>query len=83
MQMGVADYEVIASAVGLKVEQVRKIDSADDPVVRLLAVAGIPMGQYFNLQTTIRCPTCNGWIRIAPCVVCTNQAHDSTVNQAE
>ena len=83
MQMGVTDYQLIASAVGLEVEQVQEIDAASDPAVRLLAVRGIPMGHYFNLQTTIRCPTCNGWIHIAPCVVCTNQAHDATLDHAE
>ena len=83
MQMGVTDYKAIAAAVGLEPEQVREIDAASDPAVRLLAVAGIPMGHYFNLQKTIRCPSCNAWIRIAPCVVCTNEAHDATPAQAD
>jgi hypothetical protein len=70
MEMGISDYAVIAEAVGFTVEQVRRIDSAEDSSVRQLAVAGIPVGEFFKLVTRVRCPKCHGDVGVAPCVGC-------------
>jgi hypothetical protein len=70
MEMGISDYAVIAEAVGLTVEEVRRIDSAEDPFVRQLAVARMPVGEFFKLVTRVRCPKCHGDVRVAPCVGC-------------
>lgn len=68
--MGVSDYAVIATATGLTIEEVKRIDMAKDPSVRQLGAVGIPSGQYFKLETTIRCPKCHAKVNLAPCVAC-------------
>jgi hypothetical protein len=70
MEMGISDYSVIAGAVGLTVEEVERIDMAEDSSVRLLAVAGIPAGEFFKLDNRVRCPKCQAKLRIAPCIAC-------------
>lgn len=70
MGMGISDYASIAQAAGLSHEQVAGIDLSDDRVIRRLGVVGIPFGHFFNLRNKIRCPICEGWITIAPCVAC-------------
>jgi len=70
MQMGIAEYPVIAEAVGLSIEEVRQIDGAEDHGVRQLAVAGIPCGEYFKLDRRVRCPKCQALVGLAPCVTC-------------
>jgi hypothetical protein len=70
MEMGIPDYAVIAEAVGLTVEEVRRIDSAEDSSVRQLAVAGIPVGEFFKLVARVRCPRCGNDVGVAPCVGC-------------
>lgn len=70
IELGLSDYSVIAEAVGLNVEDVQRIDNAEDVVVRQLAVEGLPHGEYFKLRARIRCPKCNGLIVIAPCISC-------------
>jgi len=69
-EMGVSDYAVIAAALSLTVEEVRRIDSADDPSIRRLCVEKIPYGEYFKLDEEIRCPRCNATIKVVPCVAC-------------
>jgi len=70
MEMGVSDYSVIAGAVGLTVEEVERVDMAEDPSVRQLAVAGIPAGEFFRLDSRLRCPKCQANLSIAPCLAC-------------
>ncbi|MFV2069547.1 MAG: hypothetical protein ACC645_21495 [Pirellulales bacterium] len=70
MEMGVSDYSVIATAVGLTVEEVRRIDMAEDSPIRELGSEGIPYGEYFTLEKVIRCPKCHAMVRFAPCVAC-------------
>jgi hypothetical protein len=70
MQMGISDYSVIAGAVGLTVEEVERVDMAEDRCVRQLAVAGIPAGEFFRLRDRVRCPKCQGRLSIAPCLAC-------------
>ena len=70
MQSGVHDLSVVASAVGLDIDQIKEIDAATDPPVRLLAVQGIPAGQSFKLCGKLLCPKCKGWITIIPCIWC-------------
>ncbi len=70
MEMGVSDYSVIASAVGLTVEEVKRIDMAEDSPIRQLGCEGIPYGEYFTLEKDIRCPKCHAMVRFAPCVAC-------------
>ena len=70
MEMGISEYRLIAEAVGLTEAEVRGIDSAEDSLVRQLAVAGIPIGEFFKLDRRIRCPKCQARLVIAPCVSC-------------
>jgi hypothetical protein len=70
MQMGISDYSVIAGAVGLTVEEIERIDLAEDPSVRELAVAGIPAGEFFRLDRRLRCPKCQATLSVAPCLAC-------------
>jgi hypothetical protein len=70
MQMGISDYSVIAGAVGLTVEEVERIDLAEDPSVRQLALAGIPAGEFFRLDRRLRCPKCQATLSVAPCLAC-------------
>ena len=70
MEMGISDYSVIAGAVGLTVEEVERVDMAEDPSVRQLAVVGIPPGEFFRLDDRVRCPKCQAKLSIAPCLAC-------------
>jgi len=70
MEMGISDYSVIAGAVGLTVEEVERVDMAEDPSVRQLAVVGIPAGEFFRLDDRVRCPKCQAKLSIAPCLAC-------------
>ena len=70
MEMGVSEYSVIAGAVGLTVEEVERVDMAEDPGVRQLAVARIPTGEFFRLDNRVRCPRCQAKLSIVPCVAC-------------
>lgn len=76
MQMGISDPAMIAAAVGLDAATVERIDLAEDPAIRLLAVARIPFGQYFKLLARVRCPRCHGWVQTAPCMACAQQLSD-------
>ena len=70
MEMGITDYERIGAAVGLKPDEVERIDMAEDKSIRQLCLAGVPYGHYFTLESHIRCPKCSGMITLAPCVAC-------------
>jgi hypothetical protein len=70
MEMGVSEYAVIARAVGLTVGEVERIDLVEDSAVRKLAVAGIPVGEWFRLDHRVRCPRCQAKVAVAPCVAC-------------
>lgn len=70
MEMGVSDYAVIARAVGLTVEEVRRVDSLEDLSVRQLALARIPAGEFFKLDNRVGCPRCQAKVGFAPCVAC-------------
>jgi hypothetical protein len=70
MEMGVSDYSVIATAVGLTIDEVKQIDMAEDSPIRQLCCEGIPYGEYFTLEREIRCPKCHAKVRFAPCVAC-------------
>jgi hypothetical protein len=70
MEMGISEYGTIAEAVGLTEAEVSGIDTAEDSSVRQLAVAGIPIGEFFKLDRLVRCPNCQAKVEIAPCVTC-------------
>ena len=70
MEMGVTEYDEIATAVGLTEEAVEQIDSVEDPAIRRLASVGIPYGTYFNIDKPLRCPKCQRLIILVPCVAC-------------
>ena len=74
MSMGVADYDVIGEAVGLTADEVQEIDMAEEATIRALCGAGIPLGEYFRLQTKVRCPRCSARTTIAPCAKCVSDA---------
>lgn len=78
MEMGLSDYAAIADAVGLSVEEVARIEGAQDRAVRQLCVERIPIGQYFKLRTLIRCPRCSARISMAPCIACACQDFDES-----
>jgi hypothetical protein len=70
MEMGVSEYPVIAHAVGLTVGEIKRIDLVEDATVKKLAVAGIPVGEWFRLDHLVRCPRCQAKVAVAPCVAC-------------
>jgi hypothetical protein len=70
IEMGVADYHVLAGATGLSEDAIQQIDMAEDKAVRQLGVVGIPHGVYFRLMEKVRCPSCEAFVTIAPCVAC-------------
>ncbi|MBN1908480.1 MAG: hypothetical protein JW818_01965 [Pirellulales bacterium] len=70
MEMGISDYTVIAYATGLTVEEVERIDMVEDPAVRRLALARIPLGETFRLANRVRCPKCQAKVGLAPCIAC-------------
>jgi hypothetical protein len=74
MEMGITDYSKIARAVGISVQEVQRIDRADDPLVRKLAGRRRQTRQYFTLARAIRCPKCSAKVTIAPCVACDSRA---------
>ena len=67
---GIRDEALIAQAVGLDVEEVRRIDAADDLDVRKLAVSGLPKQFLFRLRKVVVCPRCGSRIFLVPCVSC-------------
>jgi hypothetical protein len=70
MEMGVSEYSVMASAVGLSVEEVERVDMVEGSAVRQLALARIPVGESFKLDNYVRCPKCQAEVGLAPCVAC-------------
>ena len=70
MEMGISEYSVIARAVGLTVEEVERVDMAEDSSVRRLIVARIPVGESLKLDDYVRCPKCHAKVRLAPCLAC-------------
>ncbi len=70
MEMGVSEYSVIANAVGLTVEEIKRVDMVEDSAVRQLALARIPVGESFKLDNYVRCPKCEAKVGLAPCVAC-------------
>ena len=76
MEMGVRDFDEIAIATGLTVDDVKEIDSADDRKIRRIAAQGTPAGTYLPLTNPVRCPNCNGMITMAPCVACDRRWDD-------
>ena len=76
IQGGIRDETLIAQAVGIDVEEVRRIESANDLDVRKLAVAGLPKQFLFRLRKVVVCPRCGSRIFLVPCVSCkTNHVH--------
>lgn len=76
MEMGVLDFDEIATATGLSVDDVKEIESAEDRKIRRIASQGTPAGTYLPLTKPVRCPTCNGMITMAPCVACDRRWED-------
>lgn len=70
MRSGIADLSLIANAVGLPLEEIQRIDAAEDPAVRRMAVHGIPDEFIFRLRVKVTCPTCGNRIYLTPCVLC-------------
>ncbi len=77
MEMGVRDFDEIATATGLTVEDIEEIDSAEDRKIRRIATEGTPAGTYLPLTKPVRCPTCNGMVTMAPCVACDRRWDES------
>ena len=72
MEMGVSDYNAIARAVGLTVDEVKRIDKAEDGRIRSAASKGTPKGTFLPLNKSMRCPQCRQLITLVPCVACAN-----------
>lgn len=79
IEMGISDYAVIAEAVGLTVDEVRRIDRAEESSVRQLAAVGIPVGEFFKLVHRVRCPRCHNKVSVAPCVGCCSDRDWETI----
>ncbi len=78
MEMGISDYGVIAEAVGLSTQEIKRIDKAEDEPVRLLSTLGIPSGEYFKLEKEVRCPKCHARVVLAPCVACHSMLYSTS-----
>ena len=72
MEMGVSDYDLIARAVGVTVDEVKRIDKAEDGRIRSAASKGTPKGTFLPLNKAMRCPQCRQLITLVPCVACAN-----------
>gem|GEM_PF-4050531 len=70
MEGGIDDETVIAQAVGIDVDEVRRIESANDLEVRRVAVDGIPADFLFRLRRAVVCPRCGSRIFLVPCIFC-------------
>ncbi len=70
MRGGITDPALIARAVGLSVEEVQAIESADDPRARWYAIWGFDDEFTHRLQEQIKCPRCGCRINLVPCVNC-------------
>ncbi len=70
MQMGISDLLTIGLAIDLDPTLVEAIDSAEDPLIRQLAVEGIPDGEFFKLRARVICPKCKRSVLLAPCLAC-------------
>lgn len=82
IQMGIRDHAQIASLVGLKPEEVARIDSAEDPCVRELSLEGLPPGEFFALVREFRCGECGARLTLVPCVTCqTHQLRHLAVDE--
>ena len=70
MQMGITDYGLIATAVGIPEEEVARIDHSEDERIRRLAVHGVDPAKRYHLVRPLRCPKCRARISVAPCLIC-------------
>ena len=70
MRGGVTEPALIARAVGLSVEEVQAIESADDPGARWYAIRGFDDEFTHRLREQIKCPRCGCRIILVPCVNC-------------
>ncbi len=86
MLRGVSDLQRIASVVGLTIEEVRDLESADDPRVRKLVLEGLPLEFVFRLRSATVCPGCGSRIYLVPCMTCRagrGTSAESTVHPAD
>lgn len=70
MRMGMTDLGQLARATGLSQRRIAELDEASDPVVRHLAVVGVPPGHFFPLRDSAQCPQCLHRVTVVPCVSC-------------
>jgi hypothetical protein len=83
MLRGVSDLDCVASVVGLPIEEVRQLESANDPRVRRLIVEGLPPDFAFRLRSAIVCPGCGSRIYLVPCMTCRAKSAGSVVDSAD
>ncbi|HUS40112.1 MAG: hypothetical protein WBF93_07320 [Pirellulales bacterium] len=83
IEMGIHDHERIASIVGLKPDEVARIDEAEDKSIRELSLEGIPHGEFFVLAREIRCPECGARLTLAPCATCQTRRIPHQFSEAE
>ena len=70
IRAGLMDLPQLACAVGLTLEQVHRIDEAEDPAIRQIALANLPEDFVFRLRERVTCPSCGGKIFLVPCLQC-------------
>lgn len=70
MRGGVTEADLIARAVGLPVEEVQAIETADDPRARWYASRGFDEEFSHHLREQIKCPRCGSRIKLVPCMIC-------------
>jgi hypothetical protein len=86
MLRGMSNMDRIAAAVGLSIDEVKRLEAANDPRVRQIIAEGPPPGFVFRLRSVIICPGCGCRIFLVPCMTCRtmrSKAPRSTIGLAD
>ena len=70
ISMGFDDLKIVGRSTGLSADDMSDLDAATDPMIRRLAIIGIPAGHFFPLKSPVVCPMCSQRISVVPCVSC-------------
>jgi hypothetical protein len=70
LQSGYDDLGLIADSLGMTINEVEAIESAEDQRVRRLLREGLPQGFLYRIHRAVKCRICGGKINLVPCVLC-------------
>ena len=70
LNSGFDDLITIAGAVGMPVDEVKRVESADDKRIRWYVCNGLPDDFVYRLRKQVVCPGCRGKINLVPCLEC-------------